>query len=86
MLHGSTQQAAVERLAVERDNFRAGYLYLMAIGEVDTVTDAVWRLRLYWRIRNLLPTAKAWMDDLLQSGGPLAQRTRAMAITLSSWV
>ena len=86
MLHGSTQQAAVERLAAERDNVRAGYLHLMAIGEVDTVTDAVWRLRLYWRIRNLLPTAKAWMDDLLQSGGPLTQRTRAMAITLSSWV
>ncbi|KRE24900.1 BTAD domain-containing putative transcriptional regulator, partial [Agromyces sp. Soil535] len=86
MLHGSTQQPAVERLAAERDNVRAGYLYLMAVGEVDTVADAVWRLRLYWRIRNLLPTAKAWMDDLLQAGGPLSPRTRAIAITLSSWV
>jgi predicted ATPase len=86
MLHGPTQQAAVERLAAERDNLRTGYLHFMAIGEIDTVTDAVWRLRLYWRIRNLLPTAKSWMDDLLQAGVPLAPRTRAMAITLSSWV
>ena len=87
LLRGSTQQAAVERLEAERDNVRAGYRHLMAIGEVDTVADAVWRLLLYWWIRNLLPTAKAWMDDLLADrAGRSTTRTRAMAITLSSWV
>ena len=32
------------------------------------------------------PTAKAWTDDLLGTGAPLADRTRAIAITFSSWV
>jgi predicted ATPase len=86
LLHGTTQQAAVERLEAEVDNVRAGYRHLITVGEVDTVADAVWRLRLYWWIRNLLPTAKAWTDDLLESGVPLDDRTRAIAITFSSWV
>ncbi|MFD4422361.1 DUF4062 domain-containing protein [Agromyces sp. NPDC058484] len=86
LLRGSTQQSTVERLQAERDNLRAGYLHLIAIGEVDTVADAVWRLLLYWWIRNLLPTAKAWMDRLLDTGVPLADRSRAIAITFSSWV
>jgi len=85
-LHGTTQQAAVERLEAERDNVRAGFRHLVDVGEVDTVADAVWRLRLYWWIRNLLPAAKAWTDDLLASGAPLGDRTRAIAITFSSWV
>ncbi|WP_159603040.1 ATP-binding protein [Agromyces humi] len=86
LLRGATQQATVERLEAERDNVRAGYRHLIAIGEVDTVADAVWRLLLYWWIRNLLPTAKAWMDSLLESGAPIADRSRAIAITFSSWV
>ncbi|MDR6905718.1 putative ATPase [Agromyces sp. 3263] len=86
LLHGTTQQAAVERLEAERDNVRAAFRHLITVGDVDTVADAVWRLRLYWWIRNLLPTAKAWTDDLLESGRPLAERTRAIAITFSSWV
>ena len=86
LLRGATQQAAVERLEAERENVRAGYRYLIAMGEVDTVADAVWRLRLYWWIRNLLPTAKGWTDELLDTGVPLADRTRAIAITFSSWV
>jgi predicted ATPase len=86
LLRGATQQAAVERLEAERDNVRAGYRHLIAMGEVDTVADAVWRLRLYWWIRNLLPTAKGWTDALLETGVPLADRTRAIAITFSSWV
>ena len=86
LLRGATQQAAVDRLEAERENVRAGYRHLIAMGEVDTVADAVWRLRLYWWIRNLLPAAKAWTDELLETGVPLADRSRAIAITFSSWV
>ena len=86
LLRGATQQAAVERLEAERENVRAGFRHLIAMGEVDTVADAVWRLRLYWWIRNLLPAAKAWTDELLETGVPLADRSRAIAITFSSWV
>jgi predicted ATPase len=86
LLRGFTQQATVERLQAERDNVRAGFRHLIAIGEVDTVADAVWRVLLYWWIRNQLPTAKAWMDRLLDTGAPLTGRSRAIAITFSSWV
>ncbi|WP_173922587.1 DUF4062 domain-containing protein [Agromyces sp. Marseille-P2726] len=86
LLGGSTQLAALARLEAERDNLRAGYRHLIAIGEVDLVADAVWRLLLYWWIRNLLPEAKAWMEDVLATGVPLAERTRAIALGFSSWV
>ena len=86
LLGGSTQLTALARLEAERDNLRAGYRHLIAIGEVDRVADAVWRLLLYWWIRNLLPEAKAWMEGILAAGVPLAVRTRAIALGFSSWV
>jgi predicted ATPase len=86
LLLGTTQLSALERVEAERDNLRAGYRHLISIGEVDTVADAVWRLLLYWWIRNLLPEARAWMEDILEAGVPLADRTRAIALALSSWV
>ena len=86
LLRGTTQLATLARLEAERDNLRAGYRHLISIGEVDTVADAVWRLLLYWWIGNLLPEAKAWMEDILEAGVPLADRTRAIALGFSSWV
>ena len=85
-LGGTTQLVALGRLEAERDNLRAGYRHLLSIGEVDTVADAVWRLLLYWWIGNLLPEAKAWMENILEAGEPLADRTRAIALGFSSWV
>lgn len=86
LLTGPTQMSAVARLGAERDNLRAAYRHLISIGEVDTVADAVWRLLLYWWIRNLLPEAKAWMENLLSARVPLVDRTRAIALAFSSWV
>ena len=86
LLRGSTQQRAVERVEAEGHNVRAAFRHLIAVGEVDTVADAAWRMLLYWWIRNLLPTAKSWTDRLLESGVPLTDRSRAIAITFSSWV
>ena len=86
LLRGTTQLAALDRLEAERDNIRSGYRHLIALGDSDAVVDAVWRLLLYWWIRNLLPEAKAWMADVLDAGGRLADRTRAIALALSAWV
>ncbi|MEV1128501.1 DUF4062 domain-containing protein [Agromyces sp. NPDC049794] len=86
LLRGATQLAAIARLEAERDNLRAAFHHLISIGEVDAVADAVWRLLLYWWIRNLLPEAKAWMQDILAAGVPLADRSRAIALGFSSWV
>ena len=85
-LRGATQLAALDRLEAERDNIRSGYRHLIDLGETEAVVDAVWRLLLYWWIRNLLPEAKAWMGDVLRAGPPLAPRTRAIANAISAWV
>ncbi|WP_165391158.1 ATP-binding protein [Agromyces ramosus] len=86
LLRGATQLGALDRLEAERDNIRSGYRHLIALGDSDAVVDAVWRLLLYWWIRNLLPEAKAWMADVLDAGARLADRTRAIALALSAWV
>jgi predicted ATPase len=86
LLVGATQLTALRRLEAERQNLRAAFRHLISIGEVDTVADAVWRLLLYWWIRNLLPEARAWTEDILDAGAPLADRTRAIALAFSSWV
>jgi predicted ATPase len=86
LLVGTTQLTALRRLEGERQNLRAAFRHLISIGEVDTVADAVWRLLLYWWIRNLLPEARAWTEDILDAGAPLADRTRAIALAFSSWV
>lgn len=86
LLRGATQSAALDRLEAERDDLRAGYRHLIAVGEVDVVADVVWRLFLYWWIRSLLPEVKAWMEVILESGQRLSPRTRAIALAFSSWV
>ncbi len=86
LLRGATQSAALDRLEAERDDLRAGYRHLIAVGEVDVVADVVWRLFLYWWIRGLLPEVKAWMEVVLESGQQLSPRTRAIALAFSSWV
>ncbi len=86
LLRGSTQSAALDRLEAERDDLRAGCRHLIAAGEVDIVADVVWRLFLYWWVRNLLPEVKAWMEAVLQSGHQLSPRARAIALAFSSWV
>lgn len=86
LLQGSTQLTALGRLEAERENLRAGYRHLIAVGEADLVADAVWRLLLYWWIRTLLPEARAWMEDILTAGVPLTGRSRAIALAFSSWV
>jgi len=86
LLRGATQSAALDRLEAERNDLRAAYRHLIAIGEADVVADVVWRLFLYWWIRGLLPEVKAWMEIVLESGRQLSPRTRAIALAFSSWV
>ncbi|MDF2574534.1 MAG: ATPase-like protein [Agromyces sp.] len=86
LLQGATQSIALGRLEAERDNLRAAYRHLIAIGSVDSVARAVWRLFLYWWIRGQLPEAKAWMEEILASGERLREHTRAIALGLTSWV
>ena len=86
LLRGPTQLAAVDRLEAERDNIRSGYRHLIAIGDADVVAEAVWRPSLYWWIRSLLPEARAWMEEVLEAGAAVADRTRAIALSFSSWV
>ena len=85
-LRGPPQPAAVTRLEAERDNLRAAYRHLIAIGEGDAVAEAVWQTFLYWWIRSLMPEARAWMEEVLDARVPLSRRARAIALAFSSWV
>ena len=85
-LRGPTQHEAVSRLEAERDNLRAAYRHLIAIGAGDTVAEAVWQTFLYWWIRSLMPEARAWMEEVLDARVPLSRRARAIALCFSSWV
>lgn len=86
-LRGRTQLAALERLEAERDNIRAAYRYLIEIGDVDAVADAVWGLFLYWWICDLMLEAKEWTQGLtVVSGRPPSARTRAIALMFPMWV
>ena len=84
-LRGRTQPAAVTRLEAERDNLRAAYRHLIAIGAGDVVAEAVWQTFLYWWIRSLMPEARAWMEEVLEARVPLSRRARAIALSFSSW-
>jgi predicted ATPase len=86
LLRGPTQPAAVARLEAERDNLRAAYRHLIALGEGDAVAEAVWQTFLYWWIRSLMPEARAWMEEVLDAHVPLSRRARAIALAYSSWV
>ncbi|MEV5637872.1 DUF4062 domain-containing protein [Agromyces sp. NPDC052230] len=86
LLQGATQSVALDRLEAELNNVRAAYRHLIAIGSVDSVARAVWRLFLYWWIRGQLPEAKAWMEEILSSGVRLREHTRAIALGLTTWV
>jgi predicted ATPase len=86
-LRGRTQLATLDRLESERDNIRAAYRWLLEIGEVDAVADALWNLFLYWWICNLMLEAKTWAQELTAgSAGPLSARTRAIALVFPMWV
>lgn len=86
LLRGPTQPAAVRRLEAERDSLRSAYRHLVASGGLDAVADAVWRLLLYWWIEDLLPEAKTWMQDVLETGVQLTGRTLAIARLMPAWV
>ena len=79
---GGWHQLEAER----RANIRAAYRHLIALGEVEAVADAVWRLTLYWWIRSYLPEAKTWTEEVLDVGVTVSTRTRAIALAFPSWV
>lgn len=86
-LRGRTQLAALDRLECERDNIRAAYRWLLEIGEVDAVADALWNLFLYWWICDLMLEAKTWAQGLTErANGRLSPRTRAIALMFPMWV
>ena len=86
LLRGATQQAAVERLEAERETSAPAFGISSRWARSTRSPMPCGDCCLYWWIRNLLPTAKGWTDELLETGVPLADRTRAIAITFSSWV
>ncbi|WP_314505703.1 DUF4062 domain-containing protein [uncultured Microbacterium sp.] len=86
LLQGRTQVAAIERLGAERENLRAAGRHLLETGRIETLSQVVWDLFLYWWIRGLMPEARGWVEAILATGIEVSDRTRAIALGFSSWV
>ncbi|GAB3606716.1 hypothetical protein GCM10027413_21250 [Conyzicola nivalis] len=79
-LEGRRQRELVARLGDDRNNLRSAVRYLIEGGELDRAAEFAWTLYIYWWVGGLLGEVRGWMDRVLSSGAPLADRTRAIAL------
>jgi predicted ATPase len=79
-LKGRRQGATVEELAEERDDLRDAVRHLVEQREWDQLADLAWRLYVYWWVGGLLGEVRGWMEEMLASGDPLEDRSRASGL------
>ncbi|MEX1078390.1 MAG: hypothetical protein WED09_04710 [Homoserinimonas sp.] len=79
-LEGPRQLEWLTTLSDDRDNLRAAVRYLLEQGDWDGAATFAWTLYLYWWLGGSLGEVREWMDEVLDSGAPLSDRTRAIAL------
>ncbi|MGN6760488.1 MAG: DUF4062 domain-containing protein [Leifsonia sp.] len=79
-LKGGGQREWMQRLGDERDNLRAAERYLLDARDWDRAAQLAFNLFLYFWVIGLLGEVRTWMDEPLESGDPLHDRTRAIAL------
>jgi predicted ATPase len=79
-LKGRHQGATVLELAEERDDLRDAVRHLIEQREWDQLADLAWQLYVYWWIGGLLGEVRGWMEEMLASGDPLQDRSRAAGL------
>jgi predicted ATPase len=82
-LRGPLQREWVARLADDRGNLRATARYLLDRQQWDDVGDFAWSLYIYWWVGSNRAEVAAWMNEVLDSGQQLSDRTRAVALYYS---
>ncbi|WP_210480696.1 DUF4062 domain-containing protein [Naasia sp. SYSU D00948] len=85
-LLGASQGERAAALAELRDNLRATARHLLDRRRFDDVAEFTSSLLPYWWIDGLLTEARGWMNELLDTEGPLPERTRAIAIGIADAV
>ena len=79
-LEGTRQRDVITLLNDDRDNLRAAARYFLDSHDMTTAAQFTWCLLIYWWVGGLLGEVRAWMDEVLDSRDPLAERTRAIAL------
>jgi tetratricopeptide (TPR) repeat protein len=80
------QAETVALLRNENDNLRAAVRYLLEIRDWDAAARFARRLFLYWWLGGLLGEVRGWTDEILASGDPLSDVTRAFVLYTNSVV
>ncbi|MDR6969823.1 DUF4062 domain-containing protein [Leifsonia shinshuensis] len=79
-LKAGGQREWLQRLGDERDNLRAAERYLLDARDWDRAAQLAFNLFLYFWVIGLLGEVRTWMDEPLESGDALHDRTRAIAL------
>ncbi|MGO4536040.1 DUF4062 domain-containing protein [Leifsonia sp. 2MCAF36] len=79
-LEGGAQHDWVMRLGNDAGNLRAAARYLLGQRDWERAAHFAWSLYVYWWVAGLLGEVRGWMEQLLASGDPLTDRTRAIAL------
>ncbi|UOE44221.1 ATP-binding protein [Agromyces larvae] len=79
-LEGVSQQTWVDRLNDDADNLRAVMRHLLDTRQWTAAAHFAWMLYLYWWVGGHLGEARAWMNEVLDSGEPLDPLTEAIAL------
>ncbi|MFJ8892943.1 ATP-binding protein [Leifsonia sp. NPDC102414] len=79
-LKAGRQREWLTRLGDERDNLRAAERFLLGSRDWDRAAHLAFSLYLYWWVSGLLGEVRTWMDEALDSGSTLSDRTRAIAL------
>lgn len=79
-LEGPLQREWVVRLTDDCDNLRAAARYLLERREWDRAAEFTWTLYIFWWIGGHLGEVRMWMERVLDSGAPLTDLTRAVAL------
>ena len=79
-LGGPRQVEWIERLEKENPNLRAAMSWALSAGETWIAARLGWALWLFWWIRGYQPEGRRWMETLLESDPPVAQKAIASAV------
>jgi predicted ATPase len=80
LLRGREQDATALLLVDEKENLRAVVRYFIERREWDLLARLAWDLYVYWWLKGLLGEVRGWMGEMLDSGEPIAESSRAVAL------
>ena len=86
LLKGPRQSEAAARLGLERGNLRAAVRHLVAARRYDDAAGFAWSLYVFWWIGGFLGEVRTWMREVLDSGAPLSDFSRAVAEYYVLWM